>query len=307
MKRILITGSNGLLGSKLVRKISENPAFLPLFTSPGSDRNNLPADKYSSLDIRDAAAVEKVIFDFKPQVLIHAGAMTQVDACETDPPLCNAINVVGTENIAALQKMASPELNPHLIFVSTDFIFDGKKGPYSETDKPNPLSVYGKSKLNAEILVQKSGLPWSIARTVLVYGYEPGLSRTNFLLWIKSSLEKNSKIKVVKDQVRTPTLAEDLADGLLAIAGKSALGIFNLSGPDGGSIYEIALRIAEFWKLNSGLIEPVLTKDLSQPAPRPPVTGFVIEKAREILGFNPKSFAEGMLLVDAQLKKLKES
>ena len=180
----------------------------------------------------------------------------------------------------------------HLIFISTDFIFDGANGPYSEDALPAPLSVYGWSKLHAEEAVKASGARYTIARTVLVIGYVPGLSRSNIILWARGALQRGERIRVVDDQVRSPTWSVDLAEGCLRIAERGALGVFHLSGPDTMSILELVQKVAEHAGLDEGLIDVVSSESLGQPAKRPPVTGFDISKARTELGFAPHSFRE---------------
>jgi dTDP-4-dehydrorhamnose reductase len=187
------------------------------------------------------------------------------------------------------------------VHVSTDFIFDGIDGPYREEDQPAPLSYYGESKLAAEQLVLESGLPAAIVRTVLVYGIAEDMSRSNIVLWAKGALEKNQPIKVVDDQFRTPTLAEDLAMGCFLAATKKAEGIFNISGKDFMSIRELVGRVAIYFNLDDSLVETVSSRTLNQKAKRPPRTGFILDKAEKELGYQPHSFEEGIAIVMSQL------
>jgi dTDP-4-dehydrorhamnose reductase len=296
--KILITGSNGLLGQKLVANqgISRHSV---LATGKGECRiAELPVNtRYQMCDVSDADDVMKVVSEFKPDVVIHSAAMTNVDECELNPEICQRLNVDATRNIVE----ACNSTGSHLIHLSTDFIFDGSSGPYSETDKPNPISVYGQSKLDAEILVQNATCSWAIVRTVLVYGISPGLSRSNIILWVRSNLEQGKQIQVVDDQFRTPTLAEDLASGCLLIAEKKAEGIFNISGKDFLTPYQMAIETARFFNLDSSLIVKASAATFTQPAKRPPRTGFVISKAETVLGFKPHSFTEGIGILSRQL------
>ena len=241
----------------------------------------------------------KTVFDaVEPDVVVHTAAMTNVDACELDPAACRLQNVTATENLVR----ASKRLGSHFIHLSTDFIFDGKNGPYREEDDAAPLSIYGHSKLEAERAVMGAGLAkWAIARTIIVYGIAEGLSRSNVVLWAKSALEKGQPIKVVDDQWRMPTLAEDLADGCIRIAKRGATGIYNLSGPDGMSILELVHRVGAFFHLDTSVVSPVKSDTLGQPAKRPPKTGFVLDKARKDLGYQPRSFEEGLAVLQQQL------
>jgi len=298
--RILITGSNGLLGQKLVAALREDPGVDLLATSRGPDRTPDPlGSRYRSVDITVAADVDAVFDAFKPEVVIHTAAMTNVDACESDPVACRLQNVSATEHLVR----ASERHGAQFIFLSTDFIFDGANGPYREEDAPAPLSIYGHSKRDAEGTVIHSRLKkWAIARTIIVYGIAPGLSRGNVVLWAKGALEKGRPIKVVHDQWRMPTLAEDLADGCIRIAKRGATGIFNLCGPDGMSILELVQRVARFFDLDPSMITPVDSASLGQPAKRPPRTGFIIDKARRELGYAPRGFEEGLAVLRDQLK-----
>ena len=298
-QRILITGSNGLLGQKLIAALRDDDGTDLIATSRGEDRSTDPlGDRYRSLDITDKAAVQAVFDEVRPEVVIHTAAMTNVDACELDPGACHLQNVEATRFLVD----AARELDSHFIFLSTDFIFDGKAGPYREEDEPAPLSVYGRSKLEGERLVQESGLPrWAIARTIIVYGTAPGLSRSNVVLWAKQALEKGDPIRVVDDQWRMPTLAEDLADGCVRIARQGATGTFHLSGPDGMSILELVERVGAFFGLDTTMVTPVKSDTLGQPARRPPRTGFVLDKARRELGYAPHTFEEGLAILRDQL------
>lgn len=297
--RILITGSNGLLGQKLVAALRNDPEVQLIATSRGSDRTPRPlGDRYRAMDITLPAEVDAVFDALKPEVVIHTAAMTNVDACELDPVACKLQNLTATENLVR----ASERHGSHFILLSTDFIFDGASGPYGEEDAPAPLSIYGHSKLDAERAVMHSTLAkWAIARTIIVYGIAEGLSRSNVVLWAKSALEKGQPIKVVDDQWRMPTLAEDLADGCIRIAKRKATGIFNLSGPDGMSILELVQRVGAFFKLDASVITPVKSDTLGQPAMRPPKTGFILDKARRELGYAPHGFEEGLAVLRDQL------
>jgi dTDP-4-dehydrorhamnose reductase len=242
-----------------------------------------------------------------PDVIINTAAMTNVDACESDKVgalLLNTTSVQFQVSVLEELKKENPGYNPHFIHLSTDFIFDGTHGPLDENEKPNPLSYYAETKLQAEKIVQSSSLDWAIARTVLVYGIVDNMSRSNIVLWVKQNLEQGKPINVVDDQFRTPTLAEDLADGCILIAEKRATGIYNISGKDFLSILEIAHLVADYYKLDKSLIKPSKSEDIKQPAKRPPITGFIIDKAKRSLGYNPHSFTEGIKFLEEQLKAM---
>lgn len=308
--KILITGSNGLLGQKLVYKLKNKLGKNLIATARGENRL---VDKsnytYESLDITDEAAVNQLFAKHMPDVVINTAAMTNVDACETDKENCWKLNVDAVEfQVNALTTLMNKnkDYRPHYIHLSTDFIFDGTKGPLDETATPNPLSSYAESKLAAEKIIQASTLHWAIARTVLVYGIVDNMSRSNIVLWVKQNLEQGKNINVVDDQFRTPTLAEDLADGCILIAEKKASGIYNISGKDFYSILELAHLVADYYKLDKSLIKPSKSSDIKQPAKRPPITGFVIDKANKDLGYNPHSFVEGIQILEEQIKAIQK-
>jgi dTDP-4-dehydrorhamnose reductase len=295
--KILVTGSNGLLGQKLSDLILKHPEHQLMATGLGPDRYGGGAYFYTTMDIANRDEVFKVIGNFKPDVIIHTAAMTQVDQCESEREACMRLNVEALENIIEV----SNQFNAFLIHLSTDFIFDGENGPYIEEDIPKPISFYGESKLLAEKLIQQKSKQWAIVRTILVYGVVRDMSRSNIVLWVKQNLEQGKNIRVVDDQWRTPTLAEDLALGCLLVAEQKAEGIWNISGPDMLCPFDMALQTADFFGLDKSLIERVNSSIFSQPAKRPPKTGFDISKARKYLGFSPKSFKEGLDTLAKQL------
>ncbi|MFD3393191.1 SDR family oxidoreductase [Aquirufa sp. OSTEICH-129V] len=298
-KTILITGANGLLGQKLVELLVQESTVDLIATAKGENRlPNSAGYRYVSLDITNSGEVNTVFDTYQPHVVIHTAAMTNVDTCETDQTGCELLNVTAVAYlIEACQKH-----NTFLCHLSTDFIFDGADGPYTEEAIPNPISVYGASKLRAEKLLEASSIRWAIARTVLVFGIVSDMSRTNIILWVKKSLEEGKQINVVTDQFRTPTLAEDLAMGCWLIAHKEAKGIFNISGSDFLTPYEMAIKTANFYGLPVELIQQADSSTFSQPAKRPPRTGFILDKARRELGYQPRTFDDGIALMAKQIQ-----
>ncbi|NVJ84859.1 MAG: SDR family oxidoreductase [Algoriphagus sp.] len=296
-KRIFITGANGLLGQKLIYRLLEKGDFEIIASGRGPCRLKEKSFEYVSLDIEDEEAVKKTLEKYHPDIIIHGAAMTHVDVCEQNQEACYRANVLATKYLLD----ASQHFQPHFIFVSTDFIFSGNKGPLTEEEDPDPVNYYGQTKLDAEELVRYSNLKWTIARTVLVFGISPGLSRTNIVLWVKESLEQGKTIQVVNDQFRTPTLAEDLAEGCILIAEKGAEGVFNISGPDFLTPYEMAIETADFFGLDKSLIQETDSTRFVQPAKRPLRTGFIIEKARKELGYEPKTFRAAIGILAKQI------
>ncbi len=297
--KILVTGSNGLLGQKLTKQLLTEEDTELVATSRGMDRYPEPGGYvYEELDICDPEAVARIIREHRPDVVINTAAMTNVDACERDPEGCRRLNVDAVQTLAG--RCTTDGI--HFIHLSTDFIFDGKNGPYKEDDAPNPLSLYGESKLDAEQVIRATGGRWAILRTILVYGVVSDMSRSNIVLWAKGALEKGQPLSVVDDQWRMPTLAEDLAAACISAARKGAEGIFHISGKDMFSVYELVEAVADFWQLDTSGMKRVSSATLSQDAPRPARTGFILDKAYAELDYRPHSFREGLALVDRQLK-----
>jgi len=301
--KILITGSNGLLGQKLVYSLRLNKDIETIATARGENRLTIKDQYiYHVLDLTNKDEVTKAIHQFKPDCIIHTAAMTNVDACEREPAECELQNIETVKNLLAACKGS----NCHFIFLSTDFVFDGTSGPYQETDIPNPLSVYAKSKLAAEHLVTDSGLPWSILRTIIIYGVTDDVQRSNVVLWTKNSLEQGKDITVITDQLRGPTLAEDLAEACIQTALRKAQGIFHISGEETMPIIEVSNRVADFFGLDKKYIHPISTAELNQPAARPLKTGFIIDKAKRELGYAPHTLEEGLAIVKRQLEEKKK-
>jgi dTDP-4-dehydrorhamnose reductase len=300
--KVLITGSNGLLGQKLIDLYKNKTEYELIATARGDNRYaDLEGYKYESLDITNENEIAETIKKHKPNVLINTAAMTNVDACESDKEGCDQLNIDAVKYLVK----ACNENQVHLIHISTDFIFDGTHGPLLETETPNPLSYYGLSKLKGEEVVINESKSWAILRTVLVYGIVSDMSRSNIVLWAKGALESGKTINVVADQFRTPTLAEDLAMGCKLAADKNAQGIYNISGKDYISVFDLVYKVADFWKLDKTLLNMSTSEGIKQPAKRPPITGFILTKAINELGYNPHSFDEGLALLNQQLKQIK--
>ena len=289
---VLVTGANGFLGYYLIKRLLEKD-FDVIATGKGACR--LPfADHnrfvYSEMDFTDPYSVHDVFQKYHPEIVIHGGAITKPDECELNQWQAYLVNVEGTVTVL----LNAAENKSNFIFLSTDFIFDGVKGMYKEMDAPNPVNYYGRTKLDAEDAVKEYEYDWAIVRTVLVYG-KPILSRSNILTIVKEKLEKGEIYNVLDDQVRTPTYVEDLATGIIQIMEKKAKGVFHLSGKDVMTPYQMACETADYLGLDKKLIRRVTAADFSQPARRPLLTGFDISKARDELGFEPISFAEGLV------------
>lgn len=296
--RILITGSNGLLGQKLVDLLHRQLGVDVVATSRGANKlaGIYPDLRFVPLDVANQEQVEALLTQERPTHLIHTAAMTNVDECQLNQKACWASNVTAVQYLVE----ACATYNVHLTHVSTDFVFSGEEGPLAEDAVPAPINFYGQSKLAAEQLVQASAGPWAIVRTVLVYGTAHDYGRTNIVLWVRDSLRAGNAIKVVDDQYRTPTLAEDLAQGCWLVAQKSATGIYHISSSEVLTPYQMAIQVADYFQLDKALITRVDGSTFSQPAKRPPRTGFIIEKAQRELGYQPHNFQSGIAILARQ-------
>lgn len=292
--KILITGSNGLLGQKIVRQaLKRNLDFLA--TSKGENRNpDCPSNKYREMDICSVADIEAVFNDYQPTHVIHTAALTNVDACELNPELCREINFLASEKLYD----ACKKIGAHYQLLSTDFVFDGTQGNYKETDIPNPLSKYAESKVDAENTILKGDFNnWSIVRTIIVYGLGHNLSKSNIVSWAKDALSKGQEMKIIDDQFRAPTWADDLAWACLRICELDKKGIYHISGPETMSIFELVSRVADYFGISKETLVRTDSTTLNQPAKRPPKTGFDLTKSREELGYNPKTIEETLPLI----------
>jgi dTDP-4-dehydrorhamnose reductase len=299
--KIFITGSNGLLGQKLIESLQSAKEKIKIIAaSKGENRlTKLVGFKYYNLAISDESEVQKIIVNEKPDVVINSAAITNVDQCEGQKKICWDVNV----NAVKYLLVACQQIGAHFIHLSTDFIFNGEKWPYKESDQPTPLSYYGESKLAAENLVKAASCPWSIVMTLLVYGVGESLGRSNIVLWAMHALGNEQDMSVVDDQFRTPTLAEDLADGCIQVATQKKEGVYNISGKDYMSILVLIRRIGAYFNFNTNNIKIISSITLNQAAKRTPIIGFVLGKAISKLRYDPVSFEEGLAVVKSQMSK----
>ncbi len=298
--KILITGSNGLLGQKIVKRcIKHNIPFIA--TSKGANRNpECPESNYISLDLQQSDEVKKLVSEQRPTAIIHTAALTNVDYCESNPEECHDVNVVASQVLYE----AAKSIQAHFELLSTDFVFDGENGPYKEEDAVNPLSVYARSKVDAEntlINDPDNYKNWSIARTIIVYGTGFGLSRSNMILWALEALPKGEVMKLVDDQFRAPTWADDLAYGCVEIILRKQQGIFHLSGPVSRPINQIVEEVGEALGLTDLNIETISSATLNQAAKRPPRTGFDLSKSEKLLDYRPMDIKETIPILKKDL------
>ncbi len=253
---------------------------------------------YAKVDISSSKEVKKLFKDFCPDIIINSAAYTNVDGCETEKELSWSINVTGVENLVKYGRI----YEAHLIHISSDYIFDGESGPYTEDEIPNPISHYGKEKLAGENAILSGRIKHSIIRTNVLYG-STQFGRPDFVKWVFDSLSENKNIRIVKDQINNPTYIDDLSSAISKIIEFDKRGIFNIGGAELLSRLEFTYKIAEYFNLNKSLITPIVTSDLNQPAPRPLNSGMVNLKAETELNYHPLTIEKTLFLMKRSLLK----
>jgi dTDP-4-dehydrorhamnose reductase len=248
---------------------------------------------FVKLDISGKTQVDEAFKTIKPDVVVHAATLTDVDKCELNKALAWKVNVEGTKNIVEAAKATGS----FFIYISTDYVFGGETGRYKETDAPNPINYYGVTKLKAEEIV-KTQKKYFIARPSVMYGSTPAAGKINFALWIIENLRKGEHVKIVTDQWNTPTLNSNLAEMTLEVIERKLTGIYHLCGATRLSRFEFAEQIADVFGLDSGLIDKVLSSQFTLTAKRPIDSSLDTSKAQQTLQHKP-------LEMDMALKQLK--
>ncbi len=287
----MITGASGLLGNWIVTIGEKMYKVIP---TDIIESNHL---KITKLDITDAESVDRLFQSAKPEIVIHTASETNVDRCETERERAWRINAVGTRNIAN----ACAKNKSKLIYISTDYVFDGEKMLYKEDEEPNPIDFYGLTKLEGERQVMRYYKNWAVLRTSVLYGRHP--SKQDFATWVINRLRQHQEITVVDDHFNTPTLAENLAQLALEISMTDMQGIFHTSGCERISRYDFARKIADSFGLDSGLIEPIKMSTLKAwVAKRPRDSSLSTEKIQQQLKTKPLSINEGLSQLKEELK-----
>jgi dTDP-4-dehydrorhamnose reductase len=293
-KRILLVGCNGMLGQRTAEFYLNNTDVQLLGCSIEKTAVSKNID-YIECDITRREKIKKIILDFYPDFIINTAAYTDVDKSESERELAWKINVKGLEYISE----ASRVIDSHIIHISSDYIFDGIYGPYTELAKPNPLGYYGRTKLASENALKISGVIHTIIRTNVLYGIAD--SRPDFVRWIIASLRQGHIIRIVTDQVNNPTFIDDLIQGISKVIEFKKQGIYNIGGKDFLNRYDFSIEIADFFNLDKSLIKPILTEELNQPAKRPLKSGLITIKAETELGFKPHSIKDSLIKMKKEL------
>ena len=293
MRKVFITGANGLLGQKLVEVFSSENRILASDLQPEFFPSQPKVSKgffeYEKIDILDKEKLETFISSFKPEVIINSGAFTDVDGCEVEKDKAWKVNVEGVKNLAFLCK----EFKIKLVHLSTDYIFDGKNGPYSEDEPPNPLGYYGLTKLESEKIIKNNLTDYIIVRSNVLYGKGVKVKK-NFVLWVIDKLKKSENIKIVTDQLNNPTLAFNLAQAISELVEKNFVGTVNIAGSEYLSRYDFAKKIALKFNFDKKKISSIKTEELKQKAPRPQKGGLKIDLAKKLLSTKLLNVDEGL-------------
>ncbi len=271
--RLLVTGASGLLGWRVINvALKRGHEVFTIY-----NKHPIKAGIAVKLDITDSEGVKDIIRKLKPDVIIHTAAYTDVDGCESNKDLAWRVNAEATKHIAE----ASTNVNAHLIYVSTDYVFDGERGLYREDDKPNPINYYGYTKLMGEEFVKQYAKSWCIARTSVIYGW--GGSKLNFATWLIENLKQGRQVKILTDQYVSPTLNTNLAQMLVEIAERRLCGILHTAGASRVSRYEFARKLAQTFNLNPDLITPAKMNELQWRARRPRDSSLDVSKSFKVL------------------------
>lgn len=294
--RILITGSNGMLGQRVVQFYASKENVDLLATSV-EDKSVTDLVEYIPSDIKNRESIKKLIYDYCPDFIVHTAAFTNVDLSEKLREEAWKINVKGVEYISEVARA----IDAHIIHISTDYIFDGRNGPYDENATPVPIGYYGRTKLASENALRISGTFFTILRTNVLYGIAPN-SRPDFVRWVVKSLSDDQEIRIVKDQIGNPTFIDDLVQAINKIIEFRKTGVYNIGGKEFLSRYDFTLRIADFFGLDKRLITPITTEELNQPARRPLKSGLLILKAETELGYKPHTITESLSAMKKELE-----
>jgi dTDP-4-dehydrorhamnose reductase len=299
MKRILITGSNGLLGQKVVDIFSSGNYPLLLVSLEKESVFDEQIFPYRQADLTQKQDVRKIIDEFEPEIIVHTAAVTDVDLCEKDRALAWKVNVGSVENIAHSANLVGAKV----IHLSTDYVFDGEHGPYGESDRTNPISYYGRTKLASENVLRIAGTTSTIIRTMVLYGIGHGVKQ-NFAIWLYQNLKEGKQIRVVDDQLGNPTFVDDLALAILKVVELERNGLYHIAGADIVSRYDFALSFAKIFGFNKKLIQPVKSSQFKQPAPRPLKSGLITLKAEIELGLKMAGVERGLTILKNQIELL---
>lgn len=278
--KYFISGGSGLLGERLAAVSNDNDELTLV-------HNSNPSENTIKCDITNEKEVKSAVEKENPDVIIHCAAMTNVDLCEDESKMAYSVNGDGTGFLAK----AAHDINAKIIYVSTDFVFDGERGYYKEDEKVNPLGIYAKSKYDGEVQLAKYSDDWAIARVSVLYGWH---SRLNFTTWVIEQLRQKNEINIVTDQINSPTLADNAAEAIFKIAQKNKNGIFHTAGNDAINRFDFTRKIADAFDLDDSLINPTTSSQFIQKAPRPRDSSLNVNKVEKELNMKMETCSESL-------------
>jgi dTDP-4-dehydrorhamnose reductase len=286
--KILITGASGFLGEKLFSIFSSEYEVVGTY---------LKGEKTSlyKLDLTDKKAVDNLVEKIRPDIVINTAGITDVDYCEENPENAKKISSACIKNLVE----TCLKYRCKLVHISTDYVFDGEKGDYKEDDKPNPINVYGKMKLEEENVIISSKIEHIISRVAVLYGYNSNSDKQTFTNWVIKKLKSNEEIKIINDQYTTPTLIDDIAESLKNLIELKRTGIYHIVGSECINRYDFAIKIAEIFNLKN-LIKPITSKDIKWRAKRPMNSCLNTDKLKK-LGIKMSNINEGLIKMKNQM------
>ena len=289
--KFLVTGSAGLVGQQVVKDLSKSNQVFSCYNESKPEYGDSV-----KMDLKNYEMISSVLTEIKPDVVIHLGAMTGVDLCEKEKTSASEINTKATEIIA---KECS-KLNSFLVYVSTDYVFDGNFGMYKEDDVANPLGFYGKSKLEGEKAVQNFSTNWCIARTSTPFGLHP--TKKSFPMWVIENLQKQKQIDVLIDQFTSPTYIPNLSRMLIEISERRITGIIHAAGASKISRYQMASMVSDKLNLDGTLLKQISMNKMKWVAQRPKDSSLDVSRASSILNEKPQKIDQSLNLFIDEMK-----
>ncbi len=287
--KILVLGAGGFLGTKITGVLSKNHNVKPYYRL-----------KKPSMDIQDGKKVIRETVKIKPDVVLNCAGLTDVDLCETNKRLADNVNVESTRGIAKACNLAGAKL----VHISTDYVFDGARGGYTEEDATNPINFYGETKLKSEKIISSDCENYIIARVSVLYGVNGDNTERGFVRHMYDSMVLGKNVNAFYDQYGTPTLTDDIAGALDALIQHDSTGIFHVAGPQKLTRYEMALAFADTFGFDRGLINKISMDTLHLPAKRPVDTSLTTDKITA-LGVRMRTFDEGVAIMKSMMARAK--
>ncbi len=287
IKKILVTGSAGLIGTQIVKDLLDN--HKQVYSCYNKTKPKLGI--ITHLDLTKKDDIVNTMNRIKPDVVIHLGAMTDVELCETETELAKKINTDATEILA----LESEKYNTFFVYMSTDYVFDGKVGMKKENDEPNPINFYGKSKLDGERVFKKITTPNVIVRTSTPFGIHS--KKTSFPIWVKKNLELEKEISVVVDQYTSPSYVPNISKMIIEIIERKITGIIHLAGATKISRYDFAVQISKIINANKQFLKLTKMDQMDWKAQRPADSSLSVSKANKILKNKPEKIEDSLKLL----------